>query len=233
MSLHLIYGNDSVGKSTQLKTIAESSEDVIYISLEVKNRRLLKESECEVVEVLHFTPDFKVDPIPTYETLGNTINRIMSGKGQDGKAKQYKMVVVDGISEIPRYAEKMVIREIQKAHPTQKTIRENNLAGWAMRNTLAYLPFERLSSWAEITGANVLLTTLMADEYKGKDRIGRMADAKDRLKKLCDSRIFLNRDAKGYSARFEKVPGWSTKKDEFVLIQEGGLFVEMMGRGLL
>ncbi len=229
MTMFLTYGNDSTGKSAQHKAICEALSDAIYISLEVKNRRLLDGVDFEVKEalVIEPAPSYKVDRVATYHNLGKIIEGILNS------GNKYKVVVVDGISEIPKYAEQVVLKELQKTKPERKMIGDKDMASWSVRNNLAYLPFERLSAWAEITGANVFLTSLMTDEYYGEKKIGRTADAKDRLKKICDVRTMLTNDAQGFRAFVEKQPDWATEKPSPVKLNKGGLMMEFMERGLL
>lgn len=229
MTMFLTYGNDSTGKSAQHKAICDTLGDALYISLEVKNRRLLEDVTFEVKEalVIEPAPSYKVDRVATYHNLGKIIEGILNS------GEKYKTVVVDGISEIPKYAEQVVLKELQKIKPDRKVIGKDDLAAWTVRNNLAYLPFERLSSWSEITGANVFLTSLMTDEYFGEKKIGRCVDAKDRLRKLCDVRTMLTNDAQGFRAFVEKQPDWANEKASPVKLAKGGLVVEFMERGLV
>ena len=247
MTTTLIYGLDSTGKSSQVKTICELAETPIVISLELKNRKLYSldrmgkmtpDTPFEVVEplVLEPAPSFKVVPIDTFNALGKVVERILNNTGPDGKKKEYTTVVIDGISDISRWAEKVVIKEIQKKHPDQKVIGEKNLAGWAARNNLTCLPMERLSAWAEVNDARVYFTTLMSDEYVNNTKVGYKCDIQQRVRdKACDVRIKLTKDGRGYMAKFEKVPAWANKEDakEEVAIGEGGLYMELLKRGLV
>lgn len=229
MTMFLTYGNDSTGKSAQHKAICDVLGDALYISLEIKNRKLLDGVSFDVKEalVIEPAPSYKVDRVATYHNLGKIIEGIFNG------GEKYKTVVVDGISEIPKYAEQVVLVELRKKDPNRKVIGKDDLAAWTVRNNLAYLPFERLASWSEITGANVFLTSLMTDEYFGEKKIGRCVDAKDRLRKLCDVRTMLTNDAQGFRAFVEKQPDWANEKVSPVKLAKGGLVVEFMERGLL
>jgi hypothetical protein len=252
MTTTLIYGKDSVGKSAQVKAICEASETPIVISLEMKNRKLYgldsmgkmtEDTPFEVVEplVLEAPPSFKTMPVETFNAMGKVIERILNGQGPDGKKKLYTTVVIDGISDFPRWTEQVVIREIQKKHADQKVIGKENLAGWAARNNLACMPVERLAAWAEVAGANVFLTTLMSPEYINNAKQGYKVDIQDRIRdKSCDVRIGLMKDGRGFIARFEKLPSWATKTPEWekkgveeVAVADGGLFAELSKRGLL
>jgi hypothetical protein len=245
MTCTLIYGKDSVGKTAHVKAIADASETPIVISLELKNRKVYDldtmgkqkpGAPYEVVEplVLEPAPSFKVVPIDTFNAVGKTIERILNGQGPDGKKKLYTVVIIDGISDFSRWAEKVVIKEIRKKYPDQKVIGKENLAGWAARNNLAAMPMERLASWAEINCANVFLTTLLADEYLNNTKVGYKCDIQQRIKeKVCDARILLTKDGRGYTAKFEKMPSWANKEKEEVALGDGELLVELSKRGML
>jgi len=223
----LVYGNDSVGKSVQLKNICLSSEKPIYISFEIKNRKLLESVDFEHKEALVIQPDYKIDSIATYHNFGKIIQDILNGK--DG----YDVVVIDGISDIPRYAEKVAIAELQKSDKNRKAIGPTDMQSWMVRNNLAHLPLERMANWAEIHGVKVFMTSLMTDEYFGEKKIGRCVDAKDRLRKLADVRVQLVKDNRGYIARFEKMPEWAAEGAAEVVVDKSGLLVEFSKRGLL
>jgi len=227
MTFFLLYGEDSTGKSVQMISVCEMAENALYVSLEVKNRKLLRNAPFDHEEVLVFDKTNKIACIDTFNGLGKIIEKIMN-------ENKYSTVVFDGIYDIPRWAEKVVIREIQKEHPGQTTIGKNNLAGWATRNTLAYLPMERMSVWAENNDCDVFITTLMTDDYVGEKKVGRIVDAKGRLKKTADVRVHLYRDGRGYISKFEKVPGWAKDGEMEVMLKgKGALAMEFMKRGLL
>lgn len=227
MTLFLIYGNDAVGKSVQLKNICAASENPYYLSLEIKNRKLLEGVEFAHKELLAFTPEYKVDSIATFNAIGRVIEAILSSK------ETFDTIVIDGISDLPRYAEKVVIAELQKKNPSRKVIGADDKQAWATRNNLAHLPLEKLANWAEIKGTRVFMTSLMTDEYFGEKKVGRCVDAKDRLRKISDVRTMLTKDNRGYIAKFEKVPEWAVEGPAEVVVDKSGLLVQFATRGLL
>lgn len=227
ITFFLIYGDDAVGKSIQLKNICLASENPYYLSLEVKNRKLLADVDFAHKELLNIQPDYKVDAIGTYNAIGRIIEAILNSK------EKFDTIVLDGISDIPRYAEKVVIAELQKKEPGRKVIGPTDMQSWSVRNNLAHLPLERLANWAEDKGTRVFMTSLMADEYFGEKKVGRCVDAKDRLRKLADVRVKLTKDNRGYIAKFEKVPNWATEGLPEVVVDKQGLLVQFSMRGLL
>jgi hypothetical protein len=223
--------------------------------MELKNRKvynldnrgkMTKETPFDVIEPVVITspPQYEIDPVPTFNAVGNAVEAILNGKGVDGKSKEYKTVIVDGISDFPRYAEKVVIQKLQekwdKKSPKDRegsrpiVIGEKNKAAWGVRNNLAALPLERLAAWAEVTGANVFLTTLMTSEYINDKKAGYKVDIQDRIRdKTCDIRVKLVHDGRGYMAKFEKAPMWAKKDKEEVIVGEGMLFAEFAKRGMI
>lgn len=227
ITFFLLYGEDSTGKSVQSISICEMAENALYVSLEVKNRKLLRNVSFDHEEILVFDKTNKIACIDTFNKLGKTIEKIMN-------ENKYSTVVFDGIYDIPRWAEKVVLSELQKKDSARRTIGDKDKASWAVRNTLAYLPMERMSVWAENNDCDILITTLMTDEYVGEKKIGRTADAKGRLKKTADVRVHMTRDGRGYIAKFEKVPGWAKEGDAEALLKgKDALAMEFMKRGLL
>lgn len=227
MTFFLIYGNDAVGKSVQLKNICLASENPYYLSLEIKNRKLFESVDFAHKELLAFTPDYKLDAIATFNAIGRVIEAIITSK------EHFDTIVIDGISDIPRYAERVVLAELQKKEPGRKVIGPTDMQSWMVRNNLAHMPLERLSNWAETKGTRVFMTSLMTDEYVGEKRVGRCVDAKDRLRKLSDVRVLLSKDNRGYVAKFEKVPEWALDGQNEVIIDKSGLLIQFSTRGLL
>jgi len=227
MTLYLIYGLDSVGKTVQLKNIcANHASDALYISLEPKDRKLLKDVSFSVEEPLVINADNTINKIDSFNKLGLLIEKVM-------KENKHDLIVIDGISDFPKWAEKVVLKELQKKDPSKKVIGKENLAAWAARNNLAYLPIERLSIWAENNDRKVFLTTLMTDDYVGEKKVGTVVDAKLRIRKTCDVRVQLINDGRGRIAKFEKVPGWAEEGPADVVLKKDGLAMELAKRGLL
>lgn len=229
MVFYLIYGTDSVGKTVQLKNICENhAESALYISLEPKDRKLLKDAPFAVEEPLVIDDTNNVVPVDSFNNLGKLIEKVM-------KENKHDLVVIDGISDIPKWAEKVVIKKIQQmpGKAGTKVIGKENLTAWAARNNLAYLPLERMALWAVKYDRKVFATTLMTDDYVGEKKVGRTIDAKDRVRKLSDVRIQLTNDGRGRLAKFEKVPGWAEEGPADVAVTKTGLAVELLKRGLL
>jgi hypothetical protein len=208
--------------------------------------KITEDSPCDVVEpiILQNPPSYEIKPIETFNAVGNVVEMILNGKGPDGKPKQYQTVIVDGISDFPRWAEKIVIRNLQEKWDNKPAkdrdgsrpvvIGEKNKAAWGVRNNLACLPLERLAAWAEVTGANVFLSTLMAPEYINDKKAGYKVDIQDRIRdKTCDIRVKLIHDGRGYFVKFEKSPDWAKGVADEVMIGKGMLFAEFSKRGMI
>lgn len=191
----------------------------------------------EVVEplVIGPAPSFEVYPVASFNAMGKVIERILNNLGPDGKKKVYKTVVVDGVHKISKWAESVVIEELNKKWPGTTAIGKENLAAWAARNNLTCMPFERLATWSEVNGCNVFFTTLMKGEYLNNVKTGYKIDIQDRIKEVaCDTRIYLSRDGRGYTAKFEKIPPqivWEGPEE--ITIQKNALYVELAKREML
>ena len=248
MAVCLIYGTDATGKSSQLKAICDAAEDPILISLELKNRRLYRldhngkmtdDTPFEVVEplVLERPPSFATVPVETFHSMGRTVERILNNQGADGKQRKYKTVVIDGISDFKRWAEHVVIAELRKKWPDTTAIGKENLAAWESRNRITALPLERLSAWSEINGTNVFFSTLMEPEYLNGNKSGYRIGVQDHIRdKVCDTRVGLFKDGRGFIARFEKIPPhveWDHPLPYEMVVKRGMLGIEMMKMGLI
>ena len=246
MTLSLIYGADATGKSLHCKTLCEAFDTPLYISLELKNRRMLsldartgvmtKDTPFDVFEavVLEKPPKYDTDLIATYNKLGEVLEKILNNKGLDGKPKHYDIVVIDGVSDLSKMAEKIVIKELQKKQPTRQEIGKNDLASWEVRNNLACMPLERIANWAQIESVHVIVTSLLTGEYVNDTKVGYKIAVQDRIKEKASAiRVKLVKDGRGYIADFEKVPNWANDGDPTVKVMRGGLVAEFGKRGLL
>lgn len=242
----LIYGQDAVGKSIQTKAICEMSENSLYVSMEVKNRKLLgldektglmkPDAPFDVIEGLVLTPhpSYQTDYLQTYNKLGTIIQNVINGIGIDGKPKDYDTVVIDGISELDKMSEAAVLFELRKEKPGRKEIGQKDLASWELRNNLSCMPMEQLSNWAIAANAKVFLTTLLKGEYLDSVKKGYKVNVQDRIReKACEARVCLISNGMGHIARFEKMPGWAVDGEIEVAIGKGGLAAELMKRKLL
>ncbi len=246
MTLSLIYGADATGKSLHCKSFCETSESALYISLELKNRKMLsldaktgsmtKDTPFDVFEalVLEKPPSYNTDMIATYNKFGEILNKLLNNKGIDGNPKHYEVVVIDGVSDFSKMAEKVTIAELQKTQPTRKEIGKKDLASWEVRNNLACMPLEKLANWAQIENVNVIATSLLTGEYVNAAKVGYKVAVQERIKEKASAiRVKLVKDGRGYIADFEKIPNWANDGESSVKVVKGGLVAEFGKRGLL
>ena len=241
----LIYGADGTGKSVQCKQIAESNENPVVLSLATKNRALYKESGVPVGEILQFNEDSTVNPYKTIDKFQEAVDRII-------KENTAKLVVIDEITLLRKFAQPVVLEEINKTRradnkrPLTK-IGEENYGAWEKVNNIVYGHLERLANWSVINEATIIAITSITEERRlVPDDDGKLhsqttgkwiCDVKINIRKLADVIIKLEKDGsrgKGYWAFIEKTQDWMGEgKGDVIKIDKNGLLTEFMVRGVI
>jgi hypothetical protein len=240
----LLYGSDGTGKSVQAKSIAESNESPLHLSLAVKNRRLYASSHCPSIELLAFNEDSNINPYKTMDNFHDAVSKII-------KENVVKLVVIDEITLLRKWAQPVVLEEQNRAKraagkPTTTKIGRDNASAWARVNELVYGELERLSTWSELNNAAVIAITAITEERRlvtnsdgetASETTGNwVIDAKANVKKLADVIVRLEKDGtkgRGYYAFFIKMQDWMTEGADFVKVEKAGLLTEFMMRGIL
>lgn len=240
----LIYGADGTGKSVQCKIIAESSDSAEHLSFATKNRRLFAGSGVVSTELLRFNPYSTINPYQTIDAWHDKVDQIV-------KENIRKLVVIDEITMLRKWAQPVVLEEINKIRrgagksPLTK-IGKDNAAAWGKVNDMVYGRLEHLANWSEINDALVIAITAITEERRmvtnsegetSSETTGNwIADAKNNIRKLGDAIIRLEKDGKngrGYYAVFEKAQNWMTEGKDSVKVGKDGLLNEFALRGLL
>lgn len=241
----LVYGADGTGKSVQCKTIAESIDLSEHWSFATKNRKLYKDSGVISDELLRFNSDSTINPYQTIDAFHDKV-------GQTVKENTKKLVVIDEITLLRKWAQPVVIEGINKQRrmkqePPITKIGENNYAAWAEVNNIVYGRLELLANWSEVNDAIVIAITsiteerrMVVDEETGKSKsiaTGHfIVDAKENVRKLADVRVKLEKDGrsgKGYAAVFEKTQDWMIEGKDVVKVGKDGLLTELVMRGVI
>jgi hypothetical protein len=240
----LIYGADGSGKSVQAKNIAEAQENSQHWSFATKNRRLYAESGVISTELLRFNADSTINPYQTIDAFHDIVDKTV-------KENTAKLVVIDEITLLRKWAQPVVLEEINKVrrgkgqNPITK-IGKDNAAAWARVNDLVYGRLEHLANWCEINDALVVAITAITEERRmvinsdgeaSSETTGNwIADAKNNIRKLADVIVRLEKDGKngrGYYAIIEKQQDWMAEGKDAVKVGKDGLLTEMMMRGVL
>ena len=240
----LVYGADGSGKSVQCKNIAEAQENSQHWSFATKNRRLYAESGVISTELLRFNPDSTINPYQTIDAFHDIVDKTV-------KENAAKLVVIDEITLLRKWAQPVVLEEINKVrrgkgqNPITK-IGKDNAAAWARVNDIVYGRLEHLANWCEINDALVVAITAITEERRmvinsdgeaSSETTGNwIADAKNNIRKLADVIVRLEKDGKngrGYYAIIEKQQDWMAEGKDAVKVGKDGLLTEMMMRGVL
>lgn len=240
----LVYGADGSGKSVQCKNIAEAQENSQHWSFATKNRRLYAESGVISTELLRFNLDSTINPYQTIDAFHDIVDKTV-------KENAAKLVVIDEITLLRKWAQPIVLEEINKVRrgkgqmPITK-IGKDNAAAWARVNDIVYGRLEHLANWCEINDALVVAITAITEERRmvinsdgeaSSETTGNwIADAKNNVRKLADVIVRLEKDGKngrGYYAIIEKQQDWMAEGKDAVKVGKDGLLTEMMMRGVL
>jgi len=223
-----------VGKSTQHTAICKYSEDgkSVYLCMEVKDDKLLKWTGVNAIHIIQYNEYYEEDGVKTLEVLEREIRNII-------KDNKYGIVVLDGISDIRRFAMKEWIEQdnliqISKNKQPRKGISGENKAAWAAINQRVMGILEPLINWSNIKHTNVFFTAQMKDSYVNDTKVGRQIAAGDWIEFDVDAKCHLFRnDAGVFMARFSKLPGWAKVCEEEVPVAKEGLFGLLAERELL
>jgi hypothetical protein len=218
MTLILTYGEAGDGKSTQHATICECTEagKAIYLSMEIKDDKLLKWKNINYVNIIQYNEMYEEDGPATLKVLEGKIREII----RDNK---FSVVVLDGISDIRRFAKKEWIDEdnrirISKGEKPRAGISGENKSAWAAINQRVMGILEPLINWSNIKHTNVFFTAQMKDTYVKDTKVGRSVAAGDWVEFDVDVKCHFYRTAEGINmAHFTKIPGWANvagKEDE-------------------
>ena len=240
----LVYGADGSGKSVQCKNIAEANESAEHWSFATKNRRLYAESGVVSTELLRFNEDSTVNPYRTIDAFHDKVTATV-------KENRTKLVVIDEITLLRKWAQPVVLEEINKVRRSQNKypltkIGRDNAAAWGRVNDLVYGQLEHLANWSEINNAIVIAVTAITEERRmvinsDGEAVSEVtgnwiADAKNHVRKLADVIVRLEQNGKagkGYYAVFEKQQEWMVEGKDAVKVDKSGLLTEFALRGVL
>jgi hypothetical protein len=228
MTLVVTAGEPGVGKSTQHVALCKMLPESIYLCMEVKDDKLLRLAEINAIKIVQYDHSYNEDPVGTLNELEIAIHKIIT-------ENKYKNVILDGISDIRKFAMKEWIykdNQMRKDKP-RTMISGENLAAWSAINQRVTLLLEPLINWANIKGTNVFFTAQMKDSYLNNNKVGRQIAAQDWIEYDVDVRCLLVRDSRGYIAKLTKLPGWAIGSEEEKLIDKDTYLMFLAEKGLI
>jgi hypothetical protein len=234
MTLILVHGEAGVGKSTQHTAVCKYSKEgtSVYLCMEVKDDKLLKWAGVNATHVIQYNDYYEEDGVKTLTRLEEEIRKVI-------KEDKYKIVILDGISDIRKFAQKEWIEKdnlirISQSKAPRNGISGENKAAWAAINQRVMGILEPLINWSNIKHTHVFFTAQMKDSYMNDAKVGRQIAAGDWIEFDVDVKCHLFRDDAGlYMAKFTKLPGWAKVCDEEVPVQKEGLFGLLAEREIL
>ena len=234
----LIYGDDGTGKSTQCLEIANANpESSEYWSFAIKNRRLSKiYPDIQSHELLTVVTKpsgklklFEADPYKTIDDFHKKVTEIISSEVPP------KVLVIDDISQLREWATPVVIEMVNRTRSKKITaIGKDDLDAWTKVNNLTYDYLETLANWGEITETLIIAIGRMKDLYVDNEYRGSTPAVKRNLMYLADVRIKLERgNDRKYYAVFDKVQKGMGETGSKIPLEDGGLMLELITRGIV
>lgn len=231
MTLILTSGEPGVGKSTQHAAICKFSPNALYLSMEVKDDKLLKWVDVQSVNIIQYNDMYEEDGVKTLQVLESEIRKII----RDNK---YQTIVIDGISDIRKFAMKeWIFQDNQMRMAAGKQPRSmisgENKGAWAAINSRVVNILEPLINWSNIKKTTVMFTAQMKDAYLNDQKVGRAIAAGDWIEFDVDVKCHLHRKDGVFMATFTKMPGWAKVMDDEVPLAKEGYFGLLAERGLV
>jgi len=234
MTLILTHGEAGVGKSTHHTAICKYSKEgeSVYLCMEVKDDKLLKWAAVNAIHIIQYNEFYEEDGVKTLAKLEEEIRKII-------KESKYKVVILDGISDIRKFAQKEWIEKdnlirISQGKQPRTGISGENKSAWAAINQRVMGILEPLINWSNIKETHVFFTAQMKDSYLNDAKVGRQIAAGDWVYFDVDVICNLFRDDAGlFKAKFTKIPGWAKVCDEEVPVMKEGLFGLLAEREIL
>lgn len=234
MTLILVNGEAGVGKSTQHTAICKYSKEgsSIYLCMEVKDDKLLKWAGVNATHIIQYNEFYEEDGVKTLARLEEEIRKVI-------KEDKYQLVILDGISDIRKFAQKEWIEKdnlirIANGKAPRNGISGENKSAWAAINQRVMGILEPLINWSNIKKTNVFFTAQMKDSYLNDAKVGRQIAAGDWIYFDVDVMCQLYRTTEGvFMAKFTKLPGWAKVCDEDVPVMKEGLFGLLAEREIL
>lgn len=206
--LCLSSGDPGCGKSSQHKFLASVLPQSIYLCLEYKDIDMLEGSGVNYKIIERFDDNFLEDPIATLAYLDMEIHAIIHGK-------DYKNVILDGVSDIRTFAmREWIHKDNQVRLKTQQKLRQtisgDNKSAWHEINERTKGILRPLINWGNVTRNNVFFTAQLKDNYLNDKKVGKAINVGEWCEYDVDVKIEFRRPAiDQYIVRFTKLPDWA------------------------
>ena len=214
--LSLSSGAPGCGKSSQHKFLASVLPDTRYVSLEYKDIEMLKNSGINYVIIEKFDGNYLEDPIATLAALELETHDIIT-------SNKYKNVIVDGVSDIRKFAmQEWIYKDNQVRARQQQKPRESisgeNKSAWHEINERTMHLLRPIINWANVTRNNVFFTAQLKDNYVNDKKVGKAINIGEWCEYDVDCKFEFSRPTlEQYKIRITKLPDWATDEGVFDL----------------
>jgi hypothetical protein len=232
--LSLSSGAPGCGKSSQHVYLCKVLPDSLYLCMEPKDVEVLETSGVPYKIITKLNDDYLEDPVATLAEFQLTIHDII-------KNNKYKNVVIDGVSDIRKYATAEWIWKdnqdrLRKQMKPRESIAGENKGAWADINDRVKGILRPLINWANVTRNNVFFTAQLKDEYLNDKKVGKAINIGEWCEYDVDCKFTFEHPAlEKYIIKVTKLPRWANDTGiyESTSILDVGFLTVLSERGLL
>lgn len=243
----IVAGHGGTGKTSQLVGAAKLLKPTAWSIMEFKDTFVIPElfKDTEVIpstiitiygsERIKYIGDQKaydVNPIRTLENFEIWTDHLF-------ECKNLKCVVIDGISDLRRFAMKEWIyldnaKRLKNNQELRTKIAGKNITAWTEINERVRELIEPLVNYCIESRIHLFMTAEMKDVYEGESRIGERIDVKEWLEYPVECLFRFYKDGTQYFCDCEKVPLWTENRIfEAELVADIGFVTMLKKQNLL
>lgn len=228
MTVSIIAGRGGTGKTSQISTIAQFLENYKWALMEIKDIKSLKHMATDIL--VSMNDNYTIDPIKTLNNFEQWKNKIITS--------DLSCVVVDGISDLRKYAEEEWIinnneHRIAEGLKPRKSIGGENIGAWSDINNRVKGLLVPLINYGIANDIHVFFTAEMKDIYRNNKVVAIEPNIKPWIEYPCECIVILKSDGNKFWCDSTKVPAWSTGVFSETLEKNVGLMRVMVQYELL
>lgn len=221
MVVAIIAGLPGRGKTSSLIYFTKIYQPYRWGLLELKDLRSLDAKGVTYDNLTAITDEYKNNPNEILKSCEKWRDKVI-------KDKTLKLIVIDGISDLRRFA-----RDEWDANPNNRKATGKNIHAWEMINNRVRGIINPIINYGLFMGVHVFLTTQMKDIYENDIKRGKEPDIKEWLQYDCECLIQLHKTGDKYTCSCDKAPMWSQGTFSCELRKDTGLLEVLSMQGLL
>lgn len=207
MTVGIFSGEEGVGKTTQLLTLAKAYPKALWIVMELKDKERLEKEVDPNLEVCVAYTTFpkghkrqkKVDPVATMKAVEEARDHMIETEPQT--------CIVDGISDLRGYATAVWALEYNEKNTTKLTQpKYKDWGEWGIVNEKVQDILEPMINTALDGNLDLWMTAQMKDDYKNDIKVGEKPDLKAWMSYPVQCLFILDRVESDYRLQCTKEP---------------------------